>query len=393
MSQSSAHKHAWMLLEDWMADSLYLAWQYLTHHRRVTILLIAAITLTLYLPASLQLIVVSAERHFRSRADSTPLVIGRRGSPLQLVLQSVYFEKPSRDVIRFEQAGRVEDQKLARVIPLHTVFTARDHQVVGTTPEYFHARNSRLSVGRTPEMLGECVVGASVADRLDIQLEEKIPVATTSAFVLANVPLRMKVVGILEATETPDDDAIFTDLETCWVIAGLGHGHQADAKHGSVEATPYTDITVDNVDRFHFHGDRDEFPITALLVIPFNDKAETLLQGQYFSPDETVQIVRPSEVIDSLLAKVVMVKSYLLVAIALVLLVTLIMIGLVISLSVRLRRSEMITMRKMGCSRYTIASVLGCQMTVIFIISATLAVLLTFATNQFGPNVIRLLTT
>lgn len=374
-----------------MPDSLYLAWQYLRHHRRTTGILVASITLILYLPAALQLIVASAEQHFRSRADSTPLVIGPRGSSLELVLQSVYFEKPSSEVMRFEQLRRVEKQKMATVIPLHTGFTARDAQVVGTTGEYFRARNLRLSTGRGWEMLGECVVGASVANRLGIQLGDKVPVSKSSAFLLSDAPLRLHVVGVLATRETPDDEAIFTDLETCWVVSGLGHGHAAGTKHGSSQATPYTDITKNNVSSFHFHGDRGQFPITSMLVIPEHEKAETILLGQYFSPEETVQIVRPRQVVDSLFAKIVMVRSYLLAAIAMVSLVSVVMIGLVFALSVRLRRSEMVTMWKMGCARHTIASILGCQIAVVFLASAVLAALMTLATNQLGPDLVRYL--
>jgi putative ABC transport system permease protein len=310
---------------------------------------------------------------------------------LELVLQSVYFDKPSGEVMRFEQLRRVEKQQLARVIPLHTGFTARNGQVVGTTMEYFRARDSRLSSGRWWDMLGECLVGANLADRLGIRIGDRIPVSSSSAFLLGDAPLRLRVVGLLATTETPDDEAIFTDLETCWVVAGLGHGHTAGAKHGTSEARPYTDITKENAGSFHFHGDRGKFPITAMLVIPTDEKAKTILLGQYFSPEETVQIVRPREVIDSLLAKVVMVQSYLLATIALISLVTLVMVGLVIALSIRLRRSEMITMWKMGCARHKIASILGCQIAVVLLASITLAALLTLATNRFGPDLVRFL--
>ena len=39
-------------------------------------------------------------------------------------------------------------------------------------------------------------------------------------------PLKMKVVGILAASNSADDGAVFVDLKTQWVIEGFGHGHQ-----------------------------------------------------------------------------------------------------------------------------------------------------------------------
>ena len=44
-----------------MRDSFYLAWQYLRHHRLTTAVLVASITLIIYLPAALQVIVANAE--------------------------------------------------------------------------------------------------------------------------------------------------------------------------------------------------------------------------------------------------------------------------------------------------------------------------------------------
>ena len=35
----------------------------------------------------------------------------------------------------------------------------------------------------------------------------------------------MKVVGVLSPVATPDDEAVFVDVKTAWVIAGLAHGH------------------------------------------------------------------------------------------------------------------------------------------------------------------------
>lgn len=238
-------------------------------------------------------------------------------------------------------------------------------------------------------MFGECIIGARAADRLDVQVGDRIPMSKSSTFLLGDSPLRLRVVGVLSATETPDDEVILTGLETSWIVEGLGHGHSRTAEHGSPEANVYTDITVENVGSFHFHGSRRTFPITGMIVIPKNAKAKTILLGQYFSPEETVQIVRPSEVMDSLLARVVMVRSYLLAAICLVSLVTVLMMILVIVLSIRLRRAELLTMTKIGCSSYRIVSILSGQIAIIVVASFVLAALLAFATHRFGFQLVR----
>jgi len=374
-----------------MKGNLYLAWRYLCHHLATTAVLVASITLIVYLPAALEVIVDNADGHFRSRAISTPLLIGSRGSPLELVLASLYFDEPYDGVLRLEQLQRVEKQKLGQAIPLHTRFQARDCVIVGTTTDYAKLRNLQIAQGRMWNMLGECVVGSRVADQLDIRVGSKVPVSTTTAFTLDSAPLRLNVVGIFAATETPDDEAIFVDLKTTWIVEGLGHGHTKGARHGSPEAATYTDITKENVSSFHFHGDQANFPITAIIVVPKSQKAETLLMGQYLSPEDTAQIARPRDVMDALLEKILMVRSYLIAIIAVVSLVTLLTMSLVIVLSIRLRRHEIATMTKMGCSRFAIASILGSQILIILAISVANATALTLITDAYGRELVRLL--
>ena len=374
-----------------MRDSGFLAWQYLRHHVRTAAVLVAAITLILYLPAALQIIVSNAEQHFRSRAESTPLLVGPRGSPLELVLASVYFDRPHESILRLQQRDRVESQELGQVIPLHTRHRARGCTVVGTTTRYFSHRGLRTIRGEWWSIPGQCVIGAAVASRLDVDVGDKIPVSSGAAFTLGSPPLRLAVAGVLAATESPDDEVIFVNLDTTWIIDGLGHGHTRGAQHGSPEASLYTDITQENVGSFHFHGNRAEFPITALIVLPSDDRARTLLLGQYLSQDETAQIVQPPQVIDALLDRIFMIRSYMIAVIAVVSLATLLTIGLVLALSVRLRRDEIVTVTKIGCSRFAITSMLGSQLAILLAASITLAAALALVTDAFGSELVRYL--
>ena len=69
-----------------MIDSLYIAWRYVCFNKIKTVTLIACITLIAFLPLALQLLLDESERQLMSRAASTPLVIGVKGSALDLVI-------------------------------------------------------------------------------------------------------------------------------------------------------------------------------------------------------------------------------------------------------------------------------------------------------------------
>ena len=372
-----------------MDGSFYLAWQYVRRHRWTTAILVAALALIIYLPAALEVIVTNATTHFRERAESTPLVVGPRSSALEMVLASVYFDKPAEGVIRMQEFERIERQMLGQVIPVHARYTARGKAVVGTTAGYVELRDLRFASGRMWTMLGECVVGAGVARDLKLEVGSKLPVASEGVFALKDAPLRLTVVGVLELSETPDDEAVFTNLETAWVMEGLGHGHAENQKHGLPGAERYTDITAENAESFHFHGERETFPISAVIVVPKDLKAATLLMGQYLSPERTTQLVEPREVMDRLLTKVVMVRSYIVALTSVVSGVTLLVIALVVVLSIRLRRDELRTMWKLGCSRFAIGSMLGWQVLIVLVASSVLAGGMTLVTDVYGRELVR----
>lgn len=374
-----------------MRDSFYLAWQYLRRQKGTTAILVASLTLIFFLPAALVVVVDDATEHLRSRAVSTPLVVGSRGSPLELVLGTLYFDEPQPELMRMSQVERIEKLDLGQAIPLHAGTRTGKTVIVGTIAAYFRLRSLDVSHGRTSEILGECVVGSKAAQRLGLDVGSRLPVARPTAFALADAPLRLLVAGILAPTETADDEAIFVDLKTVWIIEGFGHGHATDAKHGRSTADQHTDVTRENENHFHFHGDESRYPITAIIIEPKDAKATALLLGQYLSPEDTTQIVRPSEVMDALLAKILMVRSYIISIVVLVSLVTLAVIALVIMLSIRLRRREIMTMTKMGCSRFAISTIIGSQIITILGIAASAALGLTLFAAAFGRELVRLL--
>ena len=199
-----------------MRDSLFLAWQYLRHHRLTTCVLIASMSLILFLPAGLQVIVNHAEQHYGARAAETPLLVGPKGSPLELVVAGLYFDKPLPAVTTMEHFQGIESLEYGTAIPLHVRYRARNFPIVGTTSEYSRLRGLRTAKGSFWKMLGECVIGASVARRLGLQVGDKIPVTTSTTFELDNPPLRLRVAGVLAPTQTPDDEAIIVALETAW---------------------------------------------------------------------------------------------------------------------------------------------------------------------------------
>lgn len=388
-----------------MTDALYLAWRYLAYHKVKTTILVTSITLIVFLPVGLRVLVRQSEEQLTARAAATPLLVGAKGSPLELALNSLYFEGDVPETMRYAQAVRVDTSGLALPIPLYVRFEAQGHPIVGTTLEYFDFRRLRIAAGSGLTMLGDCVLGARVAEALGVGPGDRVISSPESVFDLAGVyPLRMHVRGVLEFSDSPDDLAIFVDLKTAWVIEGLMHGHvdlstpeataqvlRRDSTNvvGNASVVQYQEITADNLGEFHFHGDQGEYPVTAVIAVPPDQRAGTILRGRYSSPDDLVQIIEPTAVIDELLDTVLTVQTFVIAAVVVVGISTLATAILVFMLSLRLRRREIETMRKIGGSRASIGWVMVSEIVVVLVAGVVLASGLTAVTSRFGSAAIR----
>jgi len=388
-----------------MRQTLYLAWRYLAFHRFKTAVLVTSITLIVYLPTGLRVLVDQSSRQPTARAVATPLIIGAKGSPLELVLNTLYFRSDYPEPLHYEQVARVDTTGLALAVPMYVRFNAQGHPIVGTSFDYFDFRRLRIQSGRQLVTLGECVLGSRVARELGVGPGDHVISSPESVFDLAGVyPLRMSVVGVLAYSDSPDDDAIFVDFKTAWVIEGLGHGHMdltrpeaapgvltRDSANvvGNASVVQYNEITAENIDSFHFHGDLSEFPVTAVIAVPHDDRASAILQGRYQGAEETAQIVRPVTVMDQLLGTILTVQSFITAGAVIVGLATLATATLVFMLSLRLRRREIETLFKIGGSRFNVVALMASEIVVVLVVGVVLAAGLTFLTSQFGSLVIR----
>jgi len=388
-----------------MKDILYLAWRYLVFNRWKTGILIAALTVIIFLPLALELVLDRSSERLHARAADTPLLFGAPGSALELSLGALYFSGESPAPLSYATVAELDDTGLATAIPLHLGFRVGLQPVVGTSPDYFRFRNLAVAAGRPLALSGETVLGAAAAQALDAAPGDGVVTAPESVFdVTGTYPVRLRVVGVLAPTGTPDDEAVFVDVRTAWIIGGIGHGHENledPTASGSVlkrddsnivanaALVQYREITPENLAEFHFHGAIDGFPLSAVIAVPADGKSGVLLEGRYQAPDSPVRVVRPAEVMEELLATVFTVRQYVLAAVALVGAATLATIALVFLLSIRLRRAEIRTMTRIGAAPGRVAAILGTEILLVLAASVLLAGLLTAAAATWGDEMFR----
>jgi putative ABC transport system permease protein len=382
-----------------LSGILLLAWRYLLWHRWKTAILVLAVTLVVYLPIGLQLVIEQTASDMTARADRSPLLLGSRGSPLELVLNSLYFSGGKPPSLEYRNLKAVADTGLATPVPLYVRFRSRGFPIVGTNLDYFSFRGLQVVSGRQMVQLGDAVLGATVAQKLGLSPGDAVVSSPESVFDLAGVyPLKMKVVGVLAPAFNQDDEAVFVDVKTAWIIEGLGHGHQDlaspqaaasvlkkenDRIVANAALVQYNEITPDNVESFHFHGDSGGNPLTAILAVPSDDKSLALLLGRY-QDDPQLQLLQPQAVMDELLATVFAVQRYVLFAMALVGAATAAVVVLVFLLSLRARRAERDTLWRLGGARSLVAALMMAEIIIVLLFSALLVGLLVGATWIWG---------
>lgn len=365
-----------------------LTYRYLAANRLKTTILLVCLSATLFLPLALQFLIARFEEDLLARGEATPLVVGVRGDRFDLVLKSLYFNGDSPGKVSAGDFDELQAEGRGLALPLHAEFSARGYPVVGTSLEYFDFRGLRARSGTLPLRLGDAVLGAGVADALGLGTGDHILTDQESLYNIAAIyPLKMRVTGVLAPGGTPDDEAIFTDVKTSWVIAGIAHGHTDVAEPGkeallleksdelvvaSAAVVEYNEITDANIASFHFHAGRDQLPLTSVIFVPDSPKSATILKGRY-KLSKTLQMLEPRAVLEELMGIVFQVKKFFDGSFALVFASTVLFLVLVVMLSLKLRERERQALFRLGCSRGAVFRMQAAELLALVVVSALLA--------------------
>jgi len=376
------------------------------HHAWRSLLLTFCLGMAFLLPATTRQLMTRYEADLTARAQATPVVAGTRGNRFDLVLGALYFRQSALEPVNMGLLQEIQEQGRGVAIPLHTGHLARGATIVGTSVEYYEQRKLTLASGTLPLMLGDALLGSNVALRLGLSAGGVLSSDPDNVFNI-NQPgaTNLAICGVLDPTGTPDDDGVFVDIKTAWMVSGLVHGHGDVTSPGALEkdmllsstedsvaVSPalieHDQVGKDNLWDFHLHARPEKLPLTAILYFPADSKDSTILRAQ-FNRSDVFQMVEPSAVVDELLNYAFKVK-HLLDGVALVLLIsTLVFGGLVLSLAARLRKDEFDMLHAIGCSRSATWMLVGLELAGIVILAAFGAGACLIALMASAPDLMR----
>jgi putative ABC transport system permease protein len=223
----------------------YLRDRALTTWLNIVLLGLAVATLAILLLFSTQL----TDRLERD-SQGIDLVVGAKGSPLQLILSSIYqIDSPTGNIPLDSVALLRRDPAVSRVIPLAMGDSFRGYRIVGTEPAYLDLYGARLAQGKVFAKTGDVVLGATVARELGAGVGQKF--VGSHGFgegegVTGHDEHPFTTVGILTPTGTVIDRLILTPVESVWDVHGIEHEHEGEAHHEgeSAEAHEHEEKTA-----------------------------------------------------------------------------------------------------------------------------------------------------
>lgn len=217
-----------------------IAWRYLWRRTLVTLLTIAGVMLGSALICAVLTLHRETEHAFSAESSLFDLVVGAKGSPLQLVLSSIYHLDVPTGNIPFQQYEDLKnDRRVKTAIPIGLGDNYSGFRIVGTIPEFFDLkrRGSKeqpetalfsMAEGGVFKNDFDAVIGSLVANQTGLKLGDTFH----SSHGLISLPgtedheqFPYTVVGILEPTGTANDHAVFCSLESVW------HVHDAENRN------------------------------------------------------------------------------------------------------------------------------------------------------------------
>ena len=146
------------------------------------------------------------------------MVVGAKGSPLQLILSAVYHIDSPTGNISVEDAKKIKNNRMVgSSIDLLYGDNYKGYRIVGTEKKFLDLYNAKIKDGRKWDKPLEVVVGSKIHSKLNISLDDEL----ISSHGLRETGEQhtdqlFKVVGLLEPSNSVIDQLIVTSPQSIW---------------------------------------------------------------------------------------------------------------------------------------------------------------------------------
>jgi len=190
------------------------------------------------------LVVSQLEERMQRDARGIDLVVGAKGSPMQLMLSGIYhLDAPTGNIPLSAVGLLAKNRMVKKAIPLALGDSWKGNRIVGAPHSYPEHYGGKLQSGRFYEKPMEAVLGAEVAARTGVGVGGKFK----GAHGLGAEPgdeheNEYTVVGVLGKTGAVIDRLVLTSIESVWKVHEEHQGPEDEADRKALEAA--REVTV-----------------------------------------------------------------------------------------------------------------------------------------------------
>jgi len=340
-------------------NTVALSWRYLAARPLAAALNVLLLALALASITVVLLTRAQVDRAFERDLAGIDVVVGAKGSPLQLILSGVFhLDVPPGNVSLADVRALQAHPQVVELIPLSLGDSWRGHRIVGTTPAYVLHYGATVAQGELWAAPLQAVLGAQVAQAKDGAPALKVGDQFVGSHGLGggghlhgNQPYTVS--GVLAPCGCVLDRLVLTSLESVWAV------HEGD-------------IAQDDEDRAALAAERE----VTLALIRYKSPLAAVSFPRFVNTTTPMQAAAPAVEITRLL-RLVGVGSEVLRGFGLVLLaVAALSTFIALWHAVRERRADLAMLRMLGAPPRRVAALLLAEATWLAVLATALGLAL-----------------
>ena len=264
-----------------------ISWKSLLSRPLNTGLSLVLVALGVGLSSLLLLLNQQMEERLYKNIEGINMVVGAKGSPLQMILSSVYhIDVPTGNIPLAKVRWMKKNPYIEAAIPLALGDSYEGFRIVGTDEQLGQHYSVQLAEGKLFSQDLEVTLGAKVAKKLGLKIGDTFFGAhgLESESIHIHENAAYTVVGIFEANQTVLDQLILTNVASVWrVHESHDHEHEEGEEH-SHEGHDHGEAEHNHEEHEHSHEGHEH--TAALAPISEEGKEITAVLIRYAKDSE-----------------------------------------------------------------------------------------------------------
>lgn len=270
-----------------------LSWSYIKSKPLNTALNVMLLSLGIAIIAVLLLLSKQMETALTKNSRGIDLVVGAKGSPMQIILSSVFqVDYPTGNIPLSEARKLSRNRLIKNIIPMAMGDSYKGFRIIGTNYDYPDLYDAVLASGRLWKQKMETVVGTNVAKQLQLEVGDTI----YSSHGLVDNALHTHdnhgyhITGIFETSNSVLDNLILSSVESVWAV----HDHHAGDEDEFREEQEHDAHETQNIIAAKGlpEGDADDELTT--LIIQYRSPMAAVQLPRYINQNTNMQAASPA---------------------------------------------------------------------------------------------------